>query len=777
MRHQPFLPAILATFLCLISVGLEAVNAAPVAPSNLRVKPLGVNSFLLEWNDNSTDEVGWDVRVSLGGVPTHFMYIATPNITSYVVFTNPLQGKDLFFQIASYSGASGTEDISSPTSIIKVTALSPTRFDAPTSLVATAVDDGQIRITWKDNSTSENGYQMEYRASADTKWLAFGSIQAGITFSVASTGFAPSTSYSFRVRAYKENPLVFTAYSNVAETTTKPVQSPTNLVVKTESDGAFSFKWKDNSSLEAGFELQSKKGTDDFLALGTVSTNTTSTGSVSGFALDTDYQFRVRSFRTVATETVYTDFTNVVSAKSTKLATPSNFAESLITDTSIDLTWKDISERETQYDIDFREDGTTSYTTNSVGPNTATYVLTELRPGILYDIRLRAVDSLSGGNSSYTPVLKVRTKDGFFGTPNPPIFFGTSFLYNIQISRLSALANLTVSNVPGSLVYNSSARTISGTPAWDGVKTISLKATFNDGSIIKRSLVLRVIRPPAAPIVTHAFGSVSLAVAATSTLSVTGKFADPDTTRAIRLNTSRGKVDIILYPLATPLTVTNFLNYMDAGRYNHMFFHRSVADTAGQLFIVQGGGYRYTPTQNFTRVPKFPTVQNEPGISNRAGTIAMAKVGGDPNSANSEFFVNIDDANASNLDAQNGGFTVFGRVADPGMTIMAAVNALPVKNYSVIIGTGTQSLTDVPVTTATSAIQIEPDYLVKVPSLGPAPILTYKVLSADMGVATAHLSGTNITITAVAVGITTIHVTATDLDGQTVTQDIAVKVQ
>lgn len=731
----------------------------------------------MEWNDNSTDETGWDIRISLGAVPAHFLFLTGANATSYLVFTNPLPGQKLNFQVASYSGASGSEDISVPSSVVQATALSPTTFDAPTALVATAVDDGQIRIHWTDNSTSENGYQVEYKPTADASWLSLGAIQAGITFDISSTGFLPSTSYSFRVRAYKESPVTFTNYSNTASATTKPVQAPTGLVVKPESDGAFSFEWVDTSSLEEGVELQSQTGTGDFISLGTVPANTTKTGTVPGFNLDTDYQFRVRAYRTVAGSLVYTDFSNVVTIRSTLLATPTAFAGTAASDSSIALTWNDLSARESGYQVDWREFGATDYSTKAVASNSKSYTLTGLKPGKTYELRLRAADLFSGGVSSYTPVLKIRTKDGIYGNLNPPIFYGTSFLYKIQVSRLSALTNITLTGLPASLAYNSSTKTITGTPAWDGLKTITIKATFSDGSMVTRSLVLRCIRPPAAPVVTAAFGSVNVAVAATATATVTGKFADPDTRSAVRLNTSAGKVDIILYSLATPQTVTNFFAYMTAGRYNNMFFHRSVADVAGQLFIVQGGGYCYSPGTNFTRVEKYPAVPNEPGISNLAGSVAMAKVGGDPNSATSEFFVNIDNANAPNLDSQNGGFTVFGRVATPGMTVMSAVNALPVKNYSVIIGPDTQPLTDVPVTTATSAIQIEPQYLVKVTSLSKPPILTYKVVTADSKIATAKLLGKNITITGVAIGSTTIHVTATDLDGQTVTQDIAVQVQ
>jgi hypothetical protein len=132
MRHRHSFSTLLFLFLCFISLARETTFAAPIAPSNLRVKPLGVNSFLMEWTDNSIDETGWDIRISLGAVPAHFIFVPAANLTSYIAFTNPLPGRKLTFQVAAYSGATGDEDISAPSSIVQVTALSPNRFDAPT---------------------------------------------------------------------------------------------------------------------------------------------------------------------------------------------------------------------------------------------------------------------------------------------------------------------------------------------------------------------------------------------------------------------------------------------------------------------------------------------------------------------------------------------------------------------------------------------------------------------------------------------------------------------
>jgi hypothetical protein len=154
----------------------------------------------------------------------------------------------------------------------------------------------------------------------------------------------------------------------------------------------------------------------------------------------------------------------------------------------------------------------------------------------------------------------------------------------------------------------------------------------------------------------------------------------------------------------------------------------------------------------------------------------MAKVGGSPNSATSEFFVNANDLNASNLDEQNEGFTVFGRVPDAGMVVVSAINGLPTKTYQVQVGFTSRTLESVPMNAAEAPVVMDPNLLVKVTSVTAAPILQYEVLSQNPGVATASISGTNITVNGVATGSTTVRVKAIDLDGTSTTQDIAVTV-
>lgn len=143
----------------------------------------------------------------------------------------------------------------------------------------------------------------------------------------------------------------------------------------------------------------------------------------------------------------------------------------------------------------------------------------------------------------------------------------------------------------------------------------------------------------------------------------------------VEFQTSLGSFEVNLYDNATPETVTNFLNYVNNGLYTNSVVHRSVPG-----FVIQGGGFTYDMAIPLDAVPTFSPVTNEPEFANVRGTIAMAKIGGDPNSATSQWFFNLSD-NTANLDDQNGGFTVFGEVVGNGMDIVDAVAALPVYDF------------------------------------------------------------------------------------------------
>jgi cyclophilin family peptidyl-prolyl cis-trans isomerase len=751
--------------LCGTSIGMAATIPAPAAPTNFKVKAVGINSFQLSWTDNSNNEGGWEILAGIGKtVPRRYTLLASPNATSHVVVTNDLPGKVVNFQIRAYNGAVGLEKYSAKTPVVTVTAPKTKTFEAPTNLKAANVADGRVILTWADNSTSESGYVIECKETSAKDWVTLPQYSPGMKFKVAITGLAPAKKYSFRVRAFRSIPLKLTAYSKVVNVTTKALQPPTGLVATPVGEGVFSFKWKDRSFAETGYELQYKGPKGGFTALDPYGANINSVLNVPGADLDANYQFRVRAFRIVGTTKTYTSFAPTVSVKSKALIPPTTLVSSVPTDTSVTLTWKSASKVATGYQVQYRQVGTTDFTSRNVG-KVLTYKIDNLVSGKLYEFKVRAYTSAV--YSAFSASVQALTKHGFIGGLTPPIVAGNRFLFPIQTSFPDGITNLTVTGLPAGLVYNALKKTITGTLTTAGSYTVTLTVTFADGTVSVRSLILNSVTKE--PINTQIFSVVTAPLTKPQTVSLTGKFGDPDTSEAVRVTTTKGTFDIILFADATPKTVENFFKYTDAKSYENSFFHRAPTN-----FVVQGGGFTHTTTDGFKNVPTFAAVVNEPGLSNVRGTVAMAKLGGQPDSATSQFFVNVIDS--TGLDSDNGGFTVFGRVPVSGMSVVDSISALPTGNYNITVGGEVKSLGDVPIDAATAPVVLDPAKLVKITSVADAPILTYTAVTQNASIATATVTGTNVVITGVSKGITSIQVTATDLDGLTVSQPIQVSV-
>jgi len=136
----------------------------------------------------------------------------------------------------------------------------------------------------------------------------------------------------------------------------------------------------------------------------------------------------------------------------------------------------------------------------------------------------------------------------------------------------------------------------------------------------------------------------------------------------VLMQTSMGDMEIELYADKAPVTVDNFLHYVKDGFYNGTIFHRVVYG-----WLIQGGGYDENLQAKETRAP----IKNEAanGLKNRRGTIAMARTS-DPDSADSQFFINLDDNTSFNHRGRTPdryGYCVFGHVIK-GMDVADAIS-------------------------------------------------------------------------------------------------------
>ncbi len=215
----------------------------------------------------------------------------------------------------------------------------------------------------------------------------------------------------------------------------------------------------------------------------------------------------------------------------------------------------------------------------------------------------------------------------------------------------------------------------------------------------------------APPVVTNQIADLTeYAGAPADSIDLATAFTDPDVTDAVRLSTVQGDIDMELYGQQTPITVANFLKYIDQGHYFTQG-NSSIIHYAFPGFAIQGGEWIGTSnSQNGafqpTQVIPFAAIQNEPGISNKRGTIGMAHVGSNANSATSQWYINLADNGGSphNLDIRSnnvGPYTVFGRVSNSAMSVVDAIGQVPNYNFSSVH----PSFSNLPLINYTAAIR------------------------------------------------------------------------
>lgn len=141
----------------------------------------------------------------------------------------------------------------------------------------------------------------------------------------------------------------------------------------------------------------------------------------------------------------------------------------------------------------------------------------------------------------------------------------------------------------------------------------------------------------------------------------------------VKLSTNKGIIEIELFDSKAPLSVKNFLSYVDSGFYNGTIFHRVI-----DKFMIQGGGFDISLKQKETKTPIKNEATNR--ISNLTGTIAMARTGV-VDSATSQFFINVSDntfLDHQNQTARGFGYAVFGRVVK-GMSVVNMIKGQSTK--------------------------------------------------------------------------------------------------
>jgi subtilisin family serine protease len=275
---------------------------APAAPSNLTTSAISHTRVDLSWSDNSSDEDGFHVERCTPAGCTSFVEIAELAANSTSWSDLGVAGNTTYvYRVRAFSNANGQSGYSNSS---QVTTPAPPPPAAPSNLTTSPISHNRVDLTWSDNSSDEDGFQVERCMLAGCTNFALVVQVAANSTNWSDLGVAGNTTYVYRVRAFN-NANGQSAYSSSSQVTTPaappppPPSAPSNLTTSAISYNHVELSWSDNSGDEDGFRVERCTGTiascTSFVQIAQIAADINAVSDL-GVAGNATYTYRVRAF-------------------------------------------------------------------------------------------------------------------------------------------------------------------------------------------------------------------------------------------------------------------------------------------------------------------------------------------------------------------------------------------------------------------------------------------------------------------------------------------------
>ena len=361
-------------------------------PTELTATPISDQLMRLTWNDNSIFESGFILERKTGLDAFAEIKNLPANLTA-VTDSGLIYGAEFHYRIKAYT----INNQSAYSNIVRQSTI----FPAPTGLVAAAISDSEIKLSWTDNCTYEAGYRIE-RSGDGSNYTQVGEVQANLT-EYTDSGLEYGKDYHYRVFAFTEKNQ--SAYSNVVTKSTV-FPAPGGLTATAISDSEIRLTWTDNCAYESGYRIERSGDGSNYTQVGEVLANVTEYTD-SGLEYGKDYHYRVFAF----TEKNQSGFSNVVS-QTIIIPAPTGLVATAISDSEIKLSWTDNCVYETGYRIERSGDGSNYTQVGELQANITEYTDSGLEYGKDYHYRVFAFTEKN--QSAYSNVV---TKSTVFPAP------------------------------------------------------------------------------------------------------------------------------------------------------------------------------------------------------------------------------------------------------------------------------------------------------------------------------------------------------------------------
>jgi hypothetical protein len=386
---------------------VASVDFPFVPPSNLTAQASGESQIDITWDDNSLVETGYQVE-RISGEGTFEVIFTTEAGTS--AFTDSNVVVDILYTyrvLGTYVGGK-----SSPTNEASATTTADVIIpNAPTGLVAIAIDYDQIQLTWTDNADNESGFRIERKLGAEGVFEFIGNAPTDST-TFADNNLLPDTSYHYRIASYVDGAQSSEVTVEVSVTTSSiPLpEAPSGLEGASQTVGIVSLAWIDNSSIESGFRIQRKVGAGEFADFASVNQNTTLFNDSTVSEIQT-YRYRIVSYNNVGDSATSNEvFVRI------PFAAPNQLVATATAPDTVTLRWVAPSLIETGYRIQRKTSFGSWENVGQLGADSLSFIDNGTQADTTYSYRVVAL--LSNLESGPSNVVNVTTPN--IVPPNAP---------------------------------------------------------------------------------------------------------------------------------------------------------------------------------------------------------------------------------------------------------------------------------------------------------------------------------------------------------------------
>jgi fibronectin type 3 domain-containing protein len=369
----------------------------PAAPTSLGASAISSSRIDLGWTDNAMNEEAYEVDrgptvagpwTTIATLPSNTESYASTGLDSVTAYYYRVRA-------TNQAGPSAYSNVTGATTMLSL----PT---PPDNLVVTGVTDNSVALSWTDNASNEFSFNVERAQAATGPWFLVGNVASNVT-AFTSGSLASCATYYYRVRAY--NMAGYSDYTSVASATTTGCQpvapsAPADLKAAAAADDTIVLRWTDTSSGESAFKVQrATTATGPWKTIGLAPVDATVYAS-TGLTGATVYYYRVRAINIAG----QSSWTAVASAKTQKPGTPdapSDLAATVVAGSVVDLSWTDHANNETQFKVQRRLAGTSTWTLlATLGANATAYTDTTVSAGLVYEYRVKAKNNTGASAAS-----------------------------------------------------------------------------------------------------------------------------------------------------------------------------------------------------------------------------------------------------------------------------------------------------------------------------------------------------------------------------------------